>query len=187
MAGFVKSLKIIYKKRGMWVILKHLLLRPYASLIRLIPFSVIRVLLLKIVGAKIPFSAAVYDVNFMGMEFGSFRNLRVKNNVHIGEDCLIDLFDKVILEECSVISPKAMILTHQSPGIMSPLIKYYPEERAPTKIRKGAWIGAGAIVLHGVTVGEMSVVAAGSVVTKDVPPYKVVGGVPAKVIKEIKK
>ncbi|MFA0067588.1 DapH/DapD/GlmU-related protein [Vibrio breoganii] len=47
------------------------------------------------------------------------------------------------------------------------------------------WIGAGAIVLQGVTIGEGSVVAAGAVVTKDVEPYSVVGGVPAKLLKVI--
>lgn len=45
------------------------------------------------------------------------------------------------------------------------------------------WIGVGAIILKGVTIGEGAIVAAGSVVTKDVPPYTIVGGVPAKVIK----
>ena len=52
-------------------------------------------------------------------------------------------------------------------------------------IKKNAWIGAGAIILHGVTVGENSVVAAGSVVTKDVPDNTVVAGIPAKIIKNI--
>ncbi len=53
-------------------------------------------------------------------------------------------------------------------------------------IKKGAWIGAGAILLPGVTIGEYSLVAAGAVVTKDVLPYTMVAGVPAKVIKELK-
>lgn len=53
----------------------------------------------------------------------------------------------------------------------------------PVEIHEGAWIGARAIVLPGVTVGASSVVGANSVVTKDVPPNVVVGGVPAKVIR----
>ncbi len=55
---------------------------------------------------------------------------------------------------------------------------------APIFIKDHVWIGKNAIVLKGVTIGEGAVVAAGAVVTKDVPPYTVVAGVPAKVIKE---
>ena len=55
----------------------------------------------------------------------------------------------------------------------------------PVVIGDDVWIGANAVVLPGVTVGNHSVVAAGAVVTKDVPPHTVVGGVPAKVIKNI--
>ena len=56
---------------------------------------------------------------------------------------------------------------------------------APVKIGKNVWIGAHATILQGVTIGDNSVVAAGAVVTKDVPPNTVVGGVPAKIIKTI--
>lgn len=52
-------------------------------------------------------------------------------------------------------------------------------------IEEGAWLGANSIILKGVTVGKNSVVAAGSVVTKDVPPGVVVGGTPAKILKQI--
>ncbi|MDH5510805.1 MAG: acyltransferase [Nitrospinota bacterium] len=55
----------------------------------------------------------------------------------------------------------------------------------PVTIGDNAWIGANAVILGGVTIGERCVVAAGSVVTKDVPPFTVVGGVPAKVIRRI--
>jgi acetyltransferase-like isoleucine patch superfamily enzyme len=55
----------------------------------------------------------------------------------------------------------------------------------PIVIKRNAWIGAAVTILPGVTVGENSVVAAGAVVTKDVPANTVVAGVPAKVIKTI--
>ena len=55
----------------------------------------------------------------------------------------------------------------------------------PINICDYAWIGAGAIVTQGVTVGKGAIVAAGAVVTKDVEPFTVVGGVPAKLIKKI--
>ena len=54
----------------------------------------------------------------------------------------------------------------------------------PIHIGQYCWIGTGAIVLQGVKIGEGSVVAAGAVVTKDIPPYEVWGGVPAKFIRK---
>jgi len=56
-------------------------------------------------------------------------------------------------------------------------------ETSPVIIGNDVWIAHGAIILKGVTVGEGSVIAAGAVVTKDVPPYAIVGGVPARVIR----
>ena len=56
---------------------------------------------------------------------------------------------------------------------------------APIRIGAHAWIGSNATVLSGVSIGEWSVVAAGAVVTKDVPPMTVVGGIPARIIKKI--
>lgn len=58
---------------------------------------------------------------------------------------------------------------------------------APLKIGDNVWIGSNVTILAGVTIGEWSVVAAGAVVTKDVAPYSIVGGVPAKFIKAVEK
>jgi acetyltransferase-like isoleucine patch superfamily enzyme len=55
----------------------------------------------------------------------------------------------------------------------------------PVTIEDDIWIGANAVILPGVTIGHHSVVAAGAVVTKDVPPHSLVAGVPAKIIKQI--
>lgn len=56
---------------------------------------------------------------------------------------------------------------------------------SPVTIEDDVWIGANAVILPGVTIGEHCVVAAGAIVTKDVPPHSLVAGVPAKVIKKI--
>ena len=55
----------------------------------------------------------------------------------------------------------------------------------PVVLKRNCWIGAGATILPGVTVGENAIVGAGAVVTKDVEPNTVVGGIPAKVIKKL--
>lgn len=66
----------------------------------------------------------------------------------------------------------------------------YPENNrvnhyAPIKLGKSVWVGSNSTILPGVTVGDWAVIAAGAVVTRDVPPLTIVGGVPAKVIRDI--
>jgi len=77
-----------------------------------------------------------------------------------------------------------VILTHSEPT--QPLRGTLPSKIAPVTIGRGAWIAVNCTILPGVTIGECAVVAAGSVVNKDVAPYTMVGGVPAKFIKEAK-
>lgn len=60
---------------------------------------------------------------------------------------------------------------------------YKDKELQHTKVGNDVWIGAGCIVLDGVTIGDGAIIAAGAVVTKDVPPYAIVGGVPAQIIR----
>ncbi|RZM25757.1 MAG: sugar O-acetyltransferase, partial [Pedobacter sp.] len=82
----------------------------------------------------------------------------------------------IILEDDVLIWPKVNLITENHP--LNPL-----ERRGmlcePILIRSNAWIGAGATILPGVTIGENSVVAAGAVVSKDIPSNTVVGGIPA--------
>ena len=88
----------------------------------------------------------------------------------------------ITLEDNVLIGPKVNLITTNHP--LNPV-----ERRAtishPIIIKRNAWIGAAATILPGVTIGEYSVVAAGAVVSKDVPPNTIVGGVPAKIIKSI--
>ncbi len=82
----------------------------------------------------------------------------------------------------TLIAPKVSVLSEghpASPGNRHPLMVGH------IRIKKNAWIGAGAIILPGVTIGENSIVAAGAVVSISVPDNTIVGDIPAKVIKEI--
>ena len=73
-------------------------------------------------------------------------------------------------------------------GLMLASLKDWSVVRsAPIVIEDRAWIGFNAIILKGVTIGEGSVVAAGAVVTKDVEPYTVVAGNPARVVKRLER
>jgi acetyltransferase-like isoleucine patch superfamily enzyme len=110
-------------------------------------------------------------------------NIRVGRNVFINQNCtLYDLGGIDIADEV-MIGPNVSLITSGHP--IEPSQRRAGVTAAPIAIEKNVWIGAGATIIGGVTVGENSVVAAGSVVTKDVPRNTLVGGNPARLIRSI--
>ncbi|MDI9436416.1 MAG: acyltransferase, partial [Euryarchaeota archaeon] len=94
----------------------------------------------------------------------------------------------ITIQDYVSIGMNSMIFAHSNPTNSVDVKKYYyPREIAPTKIERGAWIAPGSIILAGITIGSNSIVGAGSVVIKDVDPYTIVGGNPAKIIKKLDK
>jgi len=83
------------------------------------------------------------------------------------------------------IAPLSVLVASSHPNF-SPVRKLVGSKVAKVVIEDGAWIGSQAVVLPGARIGKCSVVAAGAVVTENVPPYTIVGGMPAKVIKKLK-
>ena len=112
----------------------------------------------------------------------------VGRNVYIGMEFFVFAAGRtelLTIEDDVGIAPYVIILIHSSPG-QPVLEQYYPTTSKPVTIKKGAWIGARSTIMGGVTIGEHAVVATGSVVTRNVPPYTVVGGVPAVKIRKLK-
>ncbi|ALI99885.1 acyltransferase [Rufibacter tibetensis] len=109
--------------------------------------------------------------------------------VHIGDNTFVGLFDVVIgpvtIGNNVIIAQHVVIsgLNHGYENVLVP-IKDQPCTTAEIVIEDDCWIGANAVITAGVRIGKHSVVAAGSVVTKDVPPFSVVGGNPARILKE---
>ena len=112
------------------------------------------------------------------------RGVKIGKKVHIGPMVTIDDVypNFVVIEDGVSIAGQNFILTHNKP------LEYHKHLSeaflGPVIIKKNAWIAIGVIILPGVTIGEGAIVASGSVVTKDVPSNTMVGGVPAKVLKE---
>ena len=106
-------------------------------------------------------------------------NLKVGCAVAIDDEVNLYSVDKIAIGSKVAISREAFICT-ASHDITKP---NRPLVTAPITICDGVWIGARAIILPGVTIGEGAIIAAGAVVTKDVEPFTVVGGNPAKFIK----
>jgi acetyltransferase-like isoleucine patch superfamily enzyme len=109
-----------------------------------------------------------------------FNQVRIGNNVMIMPDCLMMSRGGITIEDDAMIAANVQIISNNHDLHDRQLLIC-----KPVHIGKKAWIGAGATILPGVTVGENAVVAAGAIVTKDVAPNTIVGGNPAKFIKNI--
>lgn len=109
-----------------------------------------------------------------------FNNVKLADNVLVMNNCLMMGRGGITVEDGAMIAANVQLISnnHDLHDRQILLCK-------PVRICRNAWIGAGATILPGVTVGENAVVAAGAVVTKDVAPNTIVGGNPAKFIKEI--
>ncbi len=99
-------------------------------------------------------------------------------------DELDDVESEVRIGDRVAIGPRVTLVTASAPN-NSRLKSIFGTVRGPVTVEDDAWIGAGAIILPGVTIGKMSVVGAGAVVTRDIPPNSVSMGVPAKVVKQL--
>ena len=113
------------------------------------------------------------------------------SKVKIGKHCHIN--ENVFIQGATIgnyvmIAPNVTLLNslHNYQKIDIPMIKQGGIENLNSTIKDDVWIGRNAIIMPNITIGEGAVVAAGSVVTKNVEPYTVVGGVPAKLIKRRK-
>jgi acetyltransferase-like isoleucine patch superfamily enzyme len=113
----------------------------------------------------------------------SGRKLRFGRNVFVNHGCTAMDLGGIDIGEDVMIGPNVQLISSGHP--LDPATRRSQITTAPIRIGRGVWIAAGATVLQGVTVGEDAVVAAGAVVTKDVPPRTLVGGVPAQVIRSL--
>jgi acetyltransferase-like isoleucine patch superfamily enzyme len=111
-----------------------------------------------------------------------YANLQVGSDCYFGREVFLDLAERIVIEDRVTISMRAMILTHTHAG-KSPLSEgRLPPAHAPVLLRQGCYLGAGAIILPGITIGEQAIIGAGAVVTHDVPAGAVMAGVPARII-----
>ena len=112
----------------------------------------------------------------------AFDNMKIGNNVFINSNSLLMARGGITIEDDVMFAANVQLLSnnHDEYDRQVLLCK-------PIHIKKGAWIGAGASILPGVTIGKYAIVGAGAIVTKDVGDYEVAVGVPAKVVKTLDK
>ncbi len=126
-----------------------------------------------------------YSVILENAEIGSNCNICssvfIENNVKVGNNVTVkngsNLYDGLIIEDNVFIGPNVVFTNDKYPRS-----KNYKKNNMDTLVQRGSSIGAGSVVLTGVKIGEYSMVGAGSIVTRDVEPYTIVAGNPAKFI-----
>ena len=131
-----------------------------------------------IIGTRIDESTTIFPP--FHTNFGRF--IKLGKNVFINHACSFLDIGGITIEDDVQIGPRVNLTSENHP--------LDPADRKtvilqPILIKRNAWIGAGATILPGVTIGENAIVAAGAVVSRDVPPNTVVAGIPAKVVKSI--
>ncbi|TCC96013.1 sugar O-acetyltransferase [Pedobacter hiemivivus] len=138
----------------------------------------IRNLLGQITGSEIDESVAVFTP--LHINYG--KHTKIGKNVFINFDCVFLDLGGITIGDNVFIAPKVSLLSEGHPTSIKDRHSLIPKA---IHIKKNAWIGANATILPGVTIGENSIVAAGAVVSKDVADNTIVGGIPAKFIKNI--
>jgi len=143
-----------------------------------IPFHSVRRLIFRLAGVKIGYGSTIH----IGARFYQPKNVVIGTGTIIGDHVTLDGRAKLVIGNQVDIASQVMIFNSEH---CIDAEDFHPIE-APVKIEDYVFIGPRAIILPGVTIGRGAVVAAGAVVTKDVPELTAVGGVPAKEIRKRK-
>lgn len=126
------------------------------------------------------FKAAFFSV------IGDYHNIYLHDNAEINPGCFLVAKAKIEIGENSTLAYRVTVLTSANPnGPENKLYSIYPEKIAPVTIGNNVWVGSNVTILPGVTIGDCSVIAAGSVVTKDIPEKVLAAGNPAVIKKHL--
>lgn len=139
-------------------------------------FNKIRTFVIKTTGVKIGLRSYFYP----GTIIVNPNNISIGQDTFFNYNCLLSAFSKISIGNRVSVSYNVKIITETHDAFD----KNFKAITKPIVIKDNVWLGAGSIILPGVTIGEGSVIAAGSVVSNDVEPWSIVGGVPAKFIKK---
>ncbi|MEA5005224.1 MAG: DapH/DapD/GlmU-related protein [Rikenellaceae bacterium] len=165
------------------VVSYEMIMNIFMSLPRYTFFVFLKKSLLRIMGAKIGKGVIIYP----GVWITPGKNLIIEDGVDVSKDVIITTKGGVFIGARTLIGYRTQILSanHSIPSI-GERIPISGDVFKPIKIYNDVWIGANCIITAGVTIGEGAIIAAGSVVTKDVLNNQIVAGIPAKLIKERK-
>ncbi len=162
---------------------KHLIVESSHVLFRSILLSALAAPALRLFGARIGPHARIHTP--LQLHNTRFCHLTIGHHCHIGRDVFLDLSHAIEIGDQVTIAMRVTLITHMDVGDSPVKEADYPSTGGPITIHGGAYIGAGATILHGVEIGENAVIGAGALVIDHVPPRSVVVGVPGRVIKTL--
>ncbi|MFN8280456.1 MAG: acyltransferase [Saprospiraceae bacterium] len=139
-----------------------------------------------VLGEGIHFKGRYFFDNVTGDEDSTndFRKLSIGSGSVIGKGVFFDLTGEIKLGDQVGIGAQSMLMTHMDLGRM-PMASIYPRHVASIQIDDGTFLGAHVIIIPGVHLGSCCVVAAGSVITESFPPYSLIAGVPARLVRTL--
>jgi acetyltransferase-like isoleucine patch superfamily enzyme len=141
---------------------------------------------LRLLGARIGRGSLLHDVRFFNLYRRGLGGLSLGERCFVGDECLFDLADEIRFEDQVTLAERVVVLTHTNVGYRDhPLQAQFPAMTAPVTIGRGSFVGANVTILPGVRIGAGSFIAAGSVVTRDVPAATLAAGVPAKALRTL--
>lgn len=153
---------------------------------RLALFPPVRTALLRLYGARIGRGVIVHNARFFNLYRRGLPGLSLGDDCFIGDECLLDLADCIEMGQQVTLAERVLVLTHLNVGYRDhPLQERFPAMSAPVRFGRGCFIGAQAVILPGVHVGENSFVAAGAVVTRNVEAHSLVAGTPARLVRSL--
>ncbi len=151
------------------------------AVFRLLLVPQLRAPFLRLLGARLGPGTIVHGVSFFNLYRRGLSGFSTGADCFIGDECLLDLAEEIRLERQVTLAERVLVLTHTNVGYRDhPLQRHFPPSTGPVQVLEGSFVGAGAILLPGVRLGPRAFVAAGSVVTRDVPADTLVAGVPAR-------
>lgn len=173
------------KEVGIEKAMRYVFFSIWQYLFAVMFISPLRIWLLRVFGAKIGSNTVIERIRFTNLYRTGIGGLAIGRNCFLGDGVTLDMAERIVLKDDVTLSFDVMVLTHTNVGYKDhPVQAHIPSVAEPTMFKKGCFIGVRAVILPGLTIGEGAAVAAGAIVTKDVPAKTLVGGVPAKMIRK---
>ncbi|MEK9143920.1 MAG: DapH/DapD/GlmU-related protein [Patescibacteria group bacterium] len=177
----------VLKEIGIGKVIRYAFFSLWHYLFAMMFVSPLRVWLLRVFGARVGQNTVIERIRLINLYRTGIGGITIGDNCFLGDGVALDTAERIAISDDVTISFDVMVLTHTNVGYKNhPVQEHIPSVAKPTILKKGCFVGARATILPGITIGEGAAVAAGAVVTKNVPAKTLVGGVPAKMIRRFK-